>query len=89
MLAVGCAKSQQPGTAASKLDGLRSHYSLPASAEPYFVTHASNQHEAAKLLELIAALPEVERQVALGACEQMSEALWNALTDIYDTHCSM
>ena len=82
-------EAQQPGTAASKLDGLRKHYTLPEDSEPYFVTHASNQHEAAKLLELIAALPAVERQVALGACEQMSEALWNALTDIYDTYCSM
>ena len=82
-------EAQQPATAASKLDGLRKHYSLPASAEPYFVTHASNQQEAAKLLDLIVALPEAEREVALGACEQMSEALWNALTDIYDTHCRL
>lgn len=82
-------EAQQPATAASKLDGLRKHYALPASAEPYFVTHSSNQHESAKLLELIAALPAAERAVSLEACEVMSEALWNALTDIYDTHCSM
>jgi pyrroloquinoline-quinone synthase len=82
-------EAQQPATATSKLDGLRKHYSLPASVEPYFVAHASNQHEAVKLLDLIAALPENERDTALGACEQMSAALWNALTDIYDTHCSM
>lgn len=82
-------EAQQPATAASKLDGLRKHYSLPASAEPYFVAHSSNQHESAKLLDLIAALPAAEREAALQGCEEMSEALWNALTDIYDTHCSM
>jgi pyrroloquinoline-quinone synthase len=82
-------EAQQPATAVTKLEGLRKHYNLPASAEPYFVTHSSNQHEAAKLLELIAALPAAERQAALRGCEEMSEALWNALTDIYDTHCSM
>ena len=82
-------EAQQPATAASKLEGLRKHYKLPAGVEPYFVTHASNQHESAKLLDLIAALSEAEREIALGACEQMSAALWNALTGIYDTHCSM
>lgn len=82
-------EAQQPATASSKLDGLRKHYNLPTSAEPYFETHSSNQHESAKLLDLIAALPAAEREVALQGCEQMSEALWNALTDIYDTHCSM
>lgn len=82
-------EAQQPATAASKLEGLRKHYNLPAGAEPYFETHSSNQHESAKLLELIAALPAAERQVALRGCEEMSEALWNALTAIYDTHCSM
>lgn len=82
-------EAQQPATAASKLEGLRKHYNLPASAEPYFVAHSSNQHEAAKLLDLIAALPAAERQTALEACTQMSAALWSALTDIYNTHASM
>lgn len=82
-------EAQQPATAKSKLDGLRKHYSLPASVEPYFEVHSHNQHEAAKLLDRINALPITEQLVALVACERMSEALWNALTDIYDTHCKM
>lgn len=82
-------EAQQPATAKSKLDGLRKHYSLPASAEPYFEVHAANEHEAAKLLDQIAGLSAREQGEALTACEQMSAALWNALTDIYDTHCKM
>jgi pyrroloquinoline-quinone synthase len=82
-------EAQQPETAKSKLEGLRAHYDLPASAEPYFEEHSHNQHEAAKLLERIAALPEPEQIRALDACAAMSQALWDALTDIYETHCQM
>ncbi|HEY5984246.1 MAG TPA: iron-containing redox enzyme family protein, partial [Anaerolineales bacterium] len=38
---------QQPATAKSKLDGLKAHYTLPASVEPYFEFHSHNEHEAA------------------------------------------
>ena len=82
-------EAQQPATAKSKLDGLRKHYQLPASVEPYFEAHANNQHEAAKLLSRMDGLSPKQQTEALSACEQMSEALWNALTDIYDTHCKM
>lgn len=80
---------QQPVTAKSKLAGLREHYTLPASVEPYFEVHSTNQHEAAKLLKKMAALSAEEQSLAVDACEEMAEALWNALTDIYDTHCKM
>jgi pyrroloquinoline-quinone synthase len=82
-------EAQQPATAKSKLDGLRKHYSLPASVEPYFEVHSHNEHEAAKLLARISTLPAAEQVEALQACEQMSEALWNALSDIHNTHCEM
>lgn len=82
-------EAQQPATAKSKLDGLRKHYSLAETVEPYFVAHSANQHEAAKLLQRIHSLPESEQAAAVEACERMAEALWNALTDIYDTHCQM
>ena len=78
---------QQPDTAKTKLDGLRKHYQLPRSVEHYFEAHTNNQHEAAKLLLRISELAPEQQAAALSACEQMSEALWNALTDIYDTHC--
>jgi pyrroloquinoline-quinone synthase len=82
-------EAQQPATAHSKLDGLRKHYSLPASVEPYFEVHARNEHEAAKLLAAMGGLTAEQQAVALDACEQMSAALWDALTDIYNKHCAM
>ncbi len=82
-------EAQQPETAKTKLAGLRKHYSLPITAEPYFKQHSANEHEAAKLLESISALSPEDQAVALEACEQMSAALWDALTDIYDTHVKM
>jgi pyrroloquinoline-quinone synthase len=82
-------EQQQPATAKSKLDGLRTHYSLPASVEPYFEVHSANEHEAAKLLAAMGGLTVEQQAAALEACEQMSVALWDALTDIYNKHCSM
>lgn len=82
-------ESQQPETAKSKLAGLRAHYDLPKRVEPYFEEHAHNEHEAEKLLGSIAAFEAEEQVEALAACERMSEALWNALSDIYQKHCVM
>lgn len=78
---------QQPETASSKLDGLRTYYNMHESAEAYFIEHAKNEHESVKLLALISDLSESEQAQAMQACEEMSQALWDALTDIYDTHC--
>jgi pyrroloquinoline-quinone synthase len=80
-------EAQQPDTAKSKLDGLRKHYQLGKAAEPYFELHSKNQHEAAKLLAGISELSETEQENALNACDQMSQAMWDALTDIYNKHC--
>jgi pyrroloquinoline-quinone synthase len=82
-------ETQQPATAKSKLDGLRAHYSLPTSVEPYFEVHSNNEHEAVKLLAAMAGLTAEQQAAALDACEQMSAALWDALTDIYNKHCTM
>lgn len=82
-------ETQQPATAKSKLDGLRKHYNLPASVEPYFEAHSNNEHEAAKLLAAIGGLTVEQQAVALDACKQMSAALWDALSDIYNKHCTM
>jgi pyrroloquinoline-quinone synthase len=78
---------QQPETAHSKLDGLRQHYPLPESAQRYFEVHSTNWHESEKILAGIASLPAGEQDQALEACERMGEALWDALTGIYETHC--
>jgi len=74
---------QQPGTAGSKLHGLKTHYKLPASVEPYFQIHSHNEHEAAKLLRRIEAFPPDDRQRSAEACAEMADALWNALSGIY------
>jgi pyrroloquinoline-quinone synthase len=80
-------EAQQPATASSKLEGLKAHYRLPGEAEPYFEIHAANQHESEKLLRQIEALPEDEQEAAAAACEQMAQALWEALSGIYRVTC--
>ncbi len=82
-------EAQQPETARSKLQGLRDHYDLPADVEPYFEIHSHNEHEAQKLLAMIDALSAEDREIALQACERMAKSLWDALSDIYDTHVKM
>ncbi|MYB92641.1 hypothetical protein F4054_08570 [Candidatus Poribacteria bacterium] len=81
-------EAQQPATAQSKLAGLQAFYQLPKTVEPYFETHSHNEHEAEKLLEYIGALPSESHTTVVQACEQMSTALWNALTGIHDAECA-
>ena len=81
-------EAQQPATAQSKLAGLKAFYQLPETVEPYFETHSHNEHEAEKLLERIGALPSESHATVVQACEQMSTALWNALTGIHDAECA-
>lgn len=81
-------EAQQPETAKSKLAGLKEFYQLPEKVEPYFVTHSHNEHEAEKILERLGALPTDSQKNAVQACEQMSSALWDALTGIHDAECA-
>ncbi|MDE0086611.1 MAG: iron-containing redox enzyme family protein [Candidatus Poribacteria bacterium] len=81
-------EAQQPETAKSKLAGLKEFYQLPEKVEPYFETHSHNEHEAEKLLEHIGALPLDSQEAVVQACEQMSSALWDALTGIHDAECA-
>lgn len=78
---------QQPATAHSKLEGLMVHYRLPEGVRPYFEVHATNHHEAEKLLARLGALEAQDQERALGACQQMCEALWNALSDLTPENC--
>lgn len=80
-------EAQQPETAKSKLAGLKAFYQLPDKVEPYFVTHSHNEHEAEKLLDLIGTLSSDSQKTVVQACEQMSSALWDALTGIHDAKC--
>lgn len=81
-------EAQQPATAQSKLAGLKQFYRLPEKVEPYFETHSHNEHEAEKLLARIGALPSDAQATVVQACEQMSGALWNALTGIHHEDCA-
>jgi pyrroloquinoline-quinone synthase len=80
-------EAQQPATAKSKLDGLKTHYNLPQGVEPYFEIHSANWHESEKLLRQLEALPANEQAQALTACERMAASLWDALTGIHDATC--
>ncbi len=77
---------QQPETSVSKLEGLKKHYSVDKSAEPYFEVHSSNHHEAKKLLERISKLSAEDQGVAAKACEEMSMVLRKALDGLYEAH---
>lgn len=81
-------ETQQPATAKSKLDGLRTHYSLSREVEPYFEIHSANWHESEKLLAAIIQLTPGEQVEAQAACERMAESLWDALTGIHETACA-
>ncbi|HEY2979739.1 MAG TPA: iron-containing redox enzyme family protein [Anaerolineales bacterium] len=78
-------EAQQPATAQSKLEGLRTHYALPAQVEPYFEVHSANWHESEKILAALESLSPAEQIQARAACDLMAQALWDALTGIHDT----
>lgn len=81
-------EAQQPATASSKLDGLKNHYSLPVTVEPYFEIHARNWHESKKIRTAIEILTPVEQEQANQACARMAVALWNALSGIHEKACT-
>jgi len=76
-------EAQQPATAKSKLDGLKTHYDLPVEVEPYFEIHSSNWHESEKILAAMDELSPEELALSEDACAQMAEALWDTLTGIH------
>jgi len=77
-------ESQQPFTAQSKLKGLRDHYSeLPPGIGEYFRLHEADYDEPAILAHRINALDPADGRRAEDACQQISQALYEALTGIY------
>jgi len=77
-------EAQQPATSKSKLEGLRRHYDVDASAERYFEVHAEDEAEPALLLNRMKALPEADQARATAACEQTAQALRGALDGLYE-----
>jgi len=79
-------EAQQPATAKSKLQGLRAHYNLPESAEPYFIIHADDDSEPKLLLERMAQLSRPDRERAVVACGEMCRASRAALDALAAMH---
>ena len=73
---------QQPGTAKSKLAGLRKHYNLAPSAEVYFDIHQDDEDEPAWLTAQMDALSAEEFELSRHACQQMANALWRGLDGV-------
>jgi pyrroloquinoline-quinone synthase len=73
---------QQPGTATSKLDGLRKHYNLGAAGEVYFEVHKDDEDEPRWLAEQMEALSAEEFEQARLACAEMADALWHGLDGV-------
>lgn len=83
-------EAQQPGTASSKLEGLRKHYSQWRADETYFAIHQSDFQEPALLEEKINSLSKEDKVIAGLACEETCSLLWKALTGIMENsgaHC--
>jgi pyrroloquinoline-quinone synthase len=78
---------QQPETATSKLEGLKDFYPHldPNLYAEYFEVHSRNHHESAEILELMSQRNPAEQAQWAAACEEMCQALWNALTGIHRT----
>jgi pyrroloquinoline-quinone synthase len=75
-------EQQQPGTAESKLAGLRKHYNVSDKAQVYFDIHKADFEEPRWLAEQIDTLSDAEYVQAKQACEQMSSALWRGLDGV-------
>jgi pyrroloquinoline-quinone synthase len=77
-------EAQQPDTASSKLQGLRTHYSDWHADETYFTIHAEDFEEPALLEEKFNSLSAQEKIIAQTACEETCSHLWDALTGIME-----
>ncbi len=83
-------EAQQPLTARSKLAGLREHYTqLPEACGEYFRLHQDDYDEPARLAAAMSGLDASDQARALAACEQMSQALYAALSGIYAPYADM
>jgi pyrroloquinoline-quinone synthase len=81
-------EKQQPATAASKLEGLDTHYkTLPEGVRPYFEAHLDDTHEAALLAKKMAGFTAEERKQCEEACTTMSKAMWDALSGVHAGTC--
>ncbi len=77
-------EAQQPETAATKLEGLNEHYDMPDAAKTYFEVHADDLYEAEAIVTHLEGASDEAVAKAVAACGEMSVALWEALTGVYE-----
>lgn len=77
-------EAQQPATATSKLKGLRDHYAGLQADETYFKVHVDDEDEPALILQKMASLSSEDQDLAIHACRNVADQLWNALSGIMD-----
>jgi pyrroloquinoline-quinone synthase len=75
-------EQQQPGTAESKLAGLRKHYNVSEKGQVYFDIHKADFEEPRWLAEQMEGLTAEEFARSKEACEKMSAALWRGLDGV-------
>jgi pyrroloquinoline-quinone synthase len=75
-------EQQQPGTAESKLAGLRKHYNVTEKGQVYFDIHKADFEEPRWLAEQIDGLSPEEFARSREACNKMSVALWRGLDGV-------
>jgi pyrroloquinoline-quinone synthase len=81
-------EKQQPKTAASKLEGLDTHYkTLPEGVRPYFEAHLDDTHEVAVLEKKMTGFSAQDRTACEQACATMSKAMWDALSGLHAGAC--
>ncbi len=78
-------EAQQPATATSKLNGLRTHYSQWNADETYFKVHENDLIEPAMLEEKIKMLNASDYAIAASACATTCKYLWDALSGVMDS----
>jgi len=76
-------EAQQPKTSATKLDGLKEHYSFSDKGLEYFRVHAHDFAEAEDLRKHVASMSDEEFARTKGACSVLCSAMWSALDGIY------
>lgn len=81
-------EAQQPETAATKLNGLNLHYEVPGEAKTYFEVHADDLHEADAIVDHLEKVSDESKEKAVAACAEMSVALWDALTGVYEPYAA-
>lgn len=76
-------EAQQPDTSETKLVGLDTHYPMGERARRYFEVHAGDYGEAQMIVDALDDFDDAAKTRAVAACEEMSTALWDALTGVH------